>query len=181
MPLKRKLISIICFGLRSLVIGAAVAQLTLLTKRPIAQDQTFFSWPYYLSTQIVQSLSIITACIPYIKNVLIELESGKFQTGHFNLEILRRKTPRKQSPPSSTRNPNPNPRTEAHVAAGHTHDEVAHRNVVDEAPYMIPHSAQSTANARSLSQSERWDEESHSSQTHFIKQTRGWDVGFSDV
>jgi hypothetical protein len=33
----------------------------------------------------VQGLSIITVCIPYIRNMLLSMESGMIQTGHFRL------------------------------------------------------------------------------------------------
>jgi hypothetical protein len=74
----------------SRVIGAVVAQLALLIRHRKTQDITFDIWSYYLAAQFVQSLSVITACVPYIKNLLLGVESGMFQTGHFELSTLRK-------------------------------------------------------------------------------------------
>ena len=51
-----------------------------------SRDITFDSWAYCLCIQFVQDLSVITVCIPYIKNALAGLESGMLQTGDFRLQ-----------------------------------------------------------------------------------------------
>ncbi len=58
------------------VIGAVIVQLVLLSNLTKSNDITFDSWRYYLATQVVQNLSVITACVPYIKNFFLGLESG---------------------------------------------------------------------------------------------------------
>lgn len=67
------------------IIGAVIAQLDLLNKLRDSKDITFDSWSYEISTQFVQNLSVITVCIPYVRNVLVELESGLLQRGAFHL------------------------------------------------------------------------------------------------
>ena len=49
-------------------------------------DWTFHSWRWFLASVLVQGLSIITVCIPYIRNLLLSMESGMIQTGHFRLQ-----------------------------------------------------------------------------------------------
>lgn len=58
------------------MITAIIAQLVYLNRNPGSDDYTFDSWPMVLSSQSVQSLSIITACIPYLKPFLASLETG---------------------------------------------------------------------------------------------------------
>ncbi|MCJ1249816.1 hypothetical protein MMC30_007042 [Trapelia coarctata] len=67
---------IACFAIRITIVGAVIAQLILLNRLSTTNDFTFESWPYYLSMQVAQNLSVITACIPYIKNFMLGLESG---------------------------------------------------------------------------------------------------------
>lgn len=66
--------------------GAFAAQFyearSLETQLP---DRTFHTWRYHVTTVCVQGLSIITVCIPYIRNLLLGMESGMIQTGHFRL------------------------------------------------------------------------------------------------
>ncbi|KAI0113568.1 hypothetical protein GGR51DRAFT_556717 [Nemania sp. FL0031] len=83
---RRKAILIGCFAARLIVIGTFVVQLyqaQSLKMQPF--DQTFYAWKYLLATVFVQGLSIITVCIPYIRSLLLGMESGMIQTGHFRL------------------------------------------------------------------------------------------------
>ena len=48
-------------------------------------DRTFHAWKYLLTIVFVQGFSIISVCIPYIRNLLLGMESGMIQTGHFGL------------------------------------------------------------------------------------------------
>ncbi|KAI0883456.1 uncharacterized protein GGS22DRAFT_31024 [Annulohypoxylon maeteangense] len=86
MKKRRKAIVISCFAVRIIVIGAFVAQFyeAQILKSHIV-DRTFHIWKYLLTTVFVQALSIITVCIPYIRNLLLGMESGMIQTGHFRL------------------------------------------------------------------------------------------------
>ncbi|MCJ1435566.1 hypothetical protein MMC27_004940 [Xylographa pallens] len=82
---KQKLIIIACFASRIVVVGTIVVQLIFLNRIRTSIDITFEGWPYYLCTQLVQNLSIIAVCIPYLKGFLLGLESGMFRTGDFQL------------------------------------------------------------------------------------------------
>lgn len=86
-------------------------------------DATFDMWPALLSAEIVQSLSIITACVPCLKPFVESLESGMIRSddlrrrgiggiygfGSHNLNDLsskssgKREQPRQLSDPSNTR------------------------------------------------------------------------------
>ncbi|KAF7954416.1 hypothetical protein EAE96_005538 [Botrytis aclada] len=70
----RKLTLISIFGTRICVIAAVCCQLFYSNKR--IDDPTFDPWRTTICNQIVQCLSIITACVPYLKLFLDSLESG---------------------------------------------------------------------------------------------------------
>ncbi|KAF7952262.1 uncharacterized protein EAE97_001759 [Botrytis byssoidea] len=80
----RKLTLICIFGTRVCVIAAVCCQLFYLNQR--MQDPTFDPWRTTICNQIVQCLSIITACVPYLKMFLDSLESGLLR-----LDDLRRR------------------------------------------------------------------------------------------
>ncbi|KAI0015392.1 hypothetical protein F4780DRAFT_773572 [Xylariomycetidae sp. FL0641] len=83
---RRKAIVVSGFAARLLVIGAFTAQIYeahLLKSHTL--DRTFHVWKYLLTMVFVQGFSIITVCIPYIRNMLLGMESGMIQTGHFRL------------------------------------------------------------------------------------------------
>ena len=61
---------------RPSVVWAVIAQLVFLRRISKSSDKTFDGWPYDLSTIIVQNLSIITGCVPFVKNFMLGLESG---------------------------------------------------------------------------------------------------------
>ncbi|KAJ8128325.1 hypothetical protein O1611_g5308 [Lasiodiplodia mahajangana] len=83
---KHKAILITCFAARLIVVGTFVVQLyQAQSLRMQLYDQTFHAWKYLLATVFVQGLSIITVCIPYIRSLLLGMESGMIQTGHFRL------------------------------------------------------------------------------------------------
>ncbi|TGO46529.1 hypothetical protein BOTNAR_0581g00040 [Botryotinia narcissicola] len=80
----RKLTLICIFGTRICVIAAVCCQLYYLNQR--ISDPTFDPWRTTICNQIVQCLSIITACVPYLKMFLDSLESGLLR-----LDDLRRR------------------------------------------------------------------------------------------
>ncbi|KAI0874237.1 hypothetical protein GGS24DRAFT_516800 [Hypoxylon argillaceum] len=83
---RRKAILVSCFAARLLVIAAFAVQIYEAQSLKLHHsDLTFYSWKYLLVTVFVQGLSIITVCIPYIRNLLLGMESGMIQTGHFRL------------------------------------------------------------------------------------------------
>ncbi|KAL9000337.1 MAG: hypothetical protein Q9169_001054 [Polycauliona sp. 2 TL-2023] len=58
------------------VLAAIVVQMVYQDRAKGSSDRTFMMWPVVLCAQAVQSLSIITACIPCLKPFLESLESG---------------------------------------------------------------------------------------------------------
>ncbi|PQE25923.1 integral membrane protein [Rutstroemia sp. NJR-2017a BBW] len=70
----RKATIIVVFGTRIFVIAAVAVQMYYMNK-PV-HDPAFDPWPASISIQIVQCLSIVTACFPYLKPFLASLESG---------------------------------------------------------------------------------------------------------
>ncbi|KAI1738161.1 hypothetical protein F4680DRAFT_426289 [Xylaria scruposa] len=86
MKRRRKAVLLICFSARLIVIGTLTVQIYEAQSLKLhLHDPTFHGWKYLLITVFVQGLSIITVCIPYIRNLLLSIESGMIQTGHFRL------------------------------------------------------------------------------------------------
>ncbi|KAI4267971.1 MAG: hypothetical protein L6R38_008012 [Xanthoria sp. 2 TBL-2021] len=78
--LKKKVVIFLCFASRIVVLGAIIGQLVYQNRAAGTNDRTFEMWPVVLTAQTVQSLSIITACIPCLKPFLESLESGMLRT-----------------------------------------------------------------------------------------------------
>ena len=119
MPVQRRLTAISCFAVRILygqpyrptskctddmnsVIGSSIAQLVLIQRYWTASDPTLAAWSPSIAAQFTQCLSVVTACIPYIRSVLVGMESGMFQTGHFHLDTLRKASHNPEPPVSSS-------------------------------------------------------------------------------
>lgn len=161
------------------VIGAIIAQLILLTQQRDASDVTFDTWSYYLSAQFVQSLSVITACVPYIKNVLLGVESGMFQTGHFRLATLHKSPQRTQEQDSSAaKSAKENASNPSALRSHQSSDRVSHNIVAKGTPQTNPFSGKNTATAEPVTPVEDWDGDSQSSRANIIRETRGWHVGY---
>ena len=62
------------------VLAAIVMQVVYQNRAKGTDNRTFEMWPVVLCAQIVQSLSIITACIPCLKPFLESLESGMLRS-----------------------------------------------------------------------------------------------------
>ena len=62
------------------VLAAIILQLVYQNRAAHTKDRTFKMWPVVLSAQTVQSLSIITACVPCLKPFLESLESGMLRS-----------------------------------------------------------------------------------------------------
>lgn len=161
--------------------GAIIAQLTLLIQQRNASDATLDTWSYYLSVQFVQSLSVITACVPYIKNVLLGVESGMFQTGHFGLATLHKSPRRTQEHDSSAARSGKEAVTGTSGLRSHrSPDRMSHDMVANEtrAPHINPFSSENTATVESVTPVEDWDGDSLSSRVNIIRETREWHVGY---
>lgn len=51
-------------------------------------DITFTTWRFFMAGQVSQSLSIITTCIPFLKSLLLGMQTGMMQTGHVSSRHL---------------------------------------------------------------------------------------------
>lgn len=163
------------------VIGAIITQLTLLIQQRDSSDTTLDTWSYYLSAQFVQSLSVITACVPYTKNVLLGLESGMFQTGHFGLATLSKSPHRTQEHDSSAARSVNTTATGTHaLRSQQTPDQITHDTVPNRTPQIRPLSAENTAIAEPGTPVEECDGESQSSRANIIRETREWYVGYEE-
>ena len=159
----------------SRVIGAIIAQLVQLNRLRRSGDVTFDSWPYHLCTQVVQNLSVITVCIPYIKNFLLGLESGMIQTGDFRM----RKTSNKSTPNNGSL-PHSNSRRHGPVEVSTGHDDTLTGSTSYE-PNEADHSAlgaNNTATIESSAANANWDGESQSSEAKIIQKTTEWRVDY---
>ena len=61
------------------VVAAVVAQLVALNDLEVSNDSVLDIWVYQVCVQCVQALSLITACIPYLKPFLESLQAGVFR------------------------------------------------------------------------------------------------------
>lgn len=164
------------------VIGAIIAQLTLLIRQRGTSDATLDTWSYYLSMQFVQTFSVITACVPYIKNVLLGVESGMFQTGHFGLATLHKSPQRTQehgssAPTSGIQNAVGLSRLGSHQSR----DPISRDVLKDETSTNNPFSPENTATAESVTPVEEWDGGSQSSRTNIIRETREWYIDYEGI
>ena len=66
----------------------AVIRIVYLRKLSYRRDFTFEAWPAALCALIEESISIIAACIPYLKPFLESLESGMMNKDKFRREGL---------------------------------------------------------------------------------------------
>ena len=62
------------------MIAAIMCELVFRNRIAGSEDRTFAAWPVVVCSQFVQALSIITACIPYLKPFFVSLESGMIRT-----------------------------------------------------------------------------------------------------
>ena len=62
------------------VIGAATAELVFRNRNAGSADRTFTTWTVVICSQFIQALSIITACVPYLKLFFSNLETGMIRT-----------------------------------------------------------------------------------------------------
>ena len=63
---------------------------------------TFDLWPVLICTQIVQCLSLTTACIPYLQPFLLSLESGFLRGDEFRRQSIKDYTYGSSRPSKST-------------------------------------------------------------------------------
>ena len=127
----------------------------------------------------MQNLSVITACVPYIKNVLLGVESGMFQTGRFRLATLRKNSQRTQEYGlSGARSGKETVAEPSALCSRPMLEGISHDNVANGAPQKNPFSAENTATAESVTPIEEWDGGSQSSRAKIIRETREWYVDY---
>ncbi|KAL8952513.1 MAG: hypothetical protein Q9222_001581 [Ikaeria aurantiellina] len=79
---KRKAVIIGCFSARILVVVVTVVQIYYLFSRTVGTEDLMFDlWLVALLGEVVIALSIITACIPYLKPFMEALETGMIAAG----------------------------------------------------------------------------------------------------
>ncbi|KAL8685423.1 MAG: hypothetical protein Q9218_007773 [Villophora microphyllina] len=74
----RKTVIACCFGTRLILVAAVGAQLAYFNSATRLHE--FDLWSSVVCVQFVQSLSIITACVPYLKPFFDSLESGMIRS-----------------------------------------------------------------------------------------------------
>jgi len=170
----RKIIIIGCFSARLLVVVVTIVQICFLqTKAANSEDQTFDLWTVVLTTSIVQTLSLVAACIPYLKPFMVSLETGMLradggaQSRSHGFKYGIRSTDsynkyRVSSKPSSK---------QSRSQLGDVRmDNLGFSKLGDAIP-----SKQSAA-ATATDPNPDWDNDSQSSQSNIIRKTVGWSV-----
>lgn len=71
------------------VIIACVAQMVYTARVAGDRDLTFDSWPATLCMEIVQCVSLTTACIPYLQPFLLSLESGLLCSDDYRRQSIK--------------------------------------------------------------------------------------------
>lgn len=153
------------------VVAAIVAQTIFMNKASDTRDPTFDFLPTVLCTQIVDALSIVTACIPYLKPLYLSIESGMLRSD----DLLRNgvgiyaqgtacsdqsKSNRKKS---SSKNVTP---------VRNLMSELQDLRLVSQ----CGEENNTTTVEATLEPACTWDTESHSSRTKIIRQTSTWNV-----
>ncbi|KAE8163871.1 hypothetical protein BDV40DRAFT_287404 [Aspergillus tamarii] len=155
--MKKKAVLAGVFLLRVAVIIMIVCQLVYATKTADSPDPSHETWPVAISTQLVQSLSIVTACSPQFKPFLDSLRSTGMRLGGMTSYGHSQKGYGSYSA-SRARSRRGTDRSDAHELV--------------PLPMQDTHQATVTTSTPSLG----WDGESQSSQTHIIHEIRTWTV-----
>lgn len=75
-PQGKKTVIIVVFSLRVFVAAAIIPELIFVYRAGQSADKTFTAWPAVVCALSVQCLSIVFACVPYLKPFFGALESG---------------------------------------------------------------------------------------------------------
>ncbi|PGH20067.1 hypothetical protein AJ80_03717 [Polytolypa hystricis UAMH7299] len=167
------------FTARIIVVAAVAGQIVYFNRTVDSLDRTFDPWPKTLATQIVQNLSIVTACIPYLKPFLESLESGVMRnddqrrrqqlTGEYSGSYSRSKNNNNSKRSSSGLKAFKN---KISSKASSSHDSNVH-----ELNMFVPAVERKTNKATAERAEREWDDNnSQSSQARIIKETRTWTV-----
>ncbi|KAL9102713.1 MAG: hypothetical protein Q9163_002176 [Psora crenata] len=172
MRARRKTFTLLCFSSRIFVIAATMVQLCQAQRKLLGTtDMTFDMWQVALCGEIVQALSIITACVPYLKPFVEALETGmiRAETGHRSDMDGFSSCGRNKKSPSLTNNSNSNP---SNSVQKHPLKPLPRKTVY---PYGAKVEGQSAMVSSEGRQTDA-DAESQSSQSRIIKMTVGWTV-----
>lgn len=135
-------------------------------------------WQAVVAAQVVQCLSIVTACVPYLKPFLDSLESGQMRA-----DDLRRRGKTGVSGYGGSGGSGSNQRSGGTAgakpaivdltASASSQQSELHKleNIPEDKRCVITATATGPKEPASS-----WDEQSQTSQTVLIKQTRTWDV-----
>jgi len=83
MSLGQKVRTMLIFAVRIFTIAATIAEIVLLLDVLDTADPTFEYWLPSVFAGLVQSLSIITSCLPYLKPFLESFQSGMIRSDDF--------------------------------------------------------------------------------------------------
>jgi len=178
-PWRKKLTIVGVFGIRVFVVAAVACQL-FYSNQPVS-DPAFDLWPASISTQVVQCLSITTACIPYLKPFLDSLESGLMRA-----DDLRRRGGTSAGSYNISDVPKSSGAKSAQSRVGKVVSKVANasRRVSErhDTPTIPLGNLSPVPATLMFIEGERhdWDGQSQSSQTRIIRETRTWRVDIQD-
>ena len=158
------------------MIAPIIAQLVYLNHYSTSSDPTFDLWPEALCTSLVQNLSVITACIPYIKSFFLNLESGMIRA-----DDLRRRglsTPHRAYGGSKSSSGLSRNKVSHRSSHNGTNTATAESNELKILPSVMvrPFAARNTATIEASEKDANWDADSQTSQSKIIKQTVEWAV-----
>ncbi|KAF7592272.1 hypothetical protein BBP40_000403 [Aspergillus hancockii] len=145
------------FMFRVIVIILIICQLVYFGTTADSSDPTNDTWPVVICTQLVQSLSIVTACSPQFKPFLDSLRSTGMRLGGMTSYGHSQKAYGSYSVSRA--------RSRVGTVRSNAHELVS-------IPIQDSHQTTVTVSSPSLG----WDAESQSSQTHIIRETRTWTV-----
>ena len=171
-----RLASVICADIFRSVIGAVIAQLRLLHEIRGSRDITFDSWSYIISTQFVQNLSVVTVCIPYVRNVLVGLESGMLQTGAFHLHKLSATTTENTGCHPSATSKRHHKKATSEQSEDTENPQLSRAIKGVHRSDIGPFHANNTAVVEANTPTDEWESESQSSRAKIIKQTTEWRI-----
>lgn len=150
------------------VVAAIVAQLVYANRAANSTDPSFDSWPAVVCAQIVQSLSLTTACVLYIGPLLDSVASGMIRSD----DLRRRGKEGAYGYGSSNRTPKPSDLISSEGSRAGGSDALP-------VPLQPLHLAQ-TSVAVSAEEPQWEDGQSTSSQIPIIKYTTSWGVATED-
>ncbi|KAE8375723.1 hypothetical protein BDV26DRAFT_283200 [Aspergillus bertholletiae] len=144
------------FGLRIFVIAAIIGQLLYFNKTIDSNDPTFDTWSATVSTQVVQCLSVVTACSPQFKPFMDSLRSSGMRIDgltSYNLASTKR-----------------------HGLSSLRYHSTFHGSEVHELTPVRPIKGTYETNVTASGAISDGDAESQSSQTHIIREVRTFTV-----